>query len=62
MRDEPTNWFLTIRTSQQEYAFCCMSKENAMKKLIEEVDRLGGGVLEAELRHPSGTVEKLPLA
>lgn len=38
-----------------------MSKEKAMQTLIEEIDRLGGGVLEAELKHPSGDVEKLSL-
>jgi hypothetical protein len=61
MSEEPRNWYLTIRTADQEYSFCCMSKEKAMETLVNEVDRLGGGVLEAELRHPSGRVETLPL-
>jgi hypothetical protein len=59
--DESTNWFLNIRTAAKEYSFCCMSKEKAMETLIEEIDRLGGDVIEAELKHPGGHVEKLPL-
>ncbi len=62
MADEQTNWFLQIRTDSGEYSYCCMSKEKAMQTLVDEVDRLGGEVLEAELRHPSGRVERLPLA
>lgn len=62
MADEATNWYLNIRTAQREYSFCCMSKQMAMETLVNEVDRLGGEVLEAELRHPSGKVERLPLA
>ncbi len=61
MPEELTNWFLNIRTTGNEYSFCCMSKEKAMQTLIEEIDRLGGDVIEAELRHPSGRLEKLPL-
>lgn len=61
MPQESTNWFLNIRTTEKDYSFCCMSKEKAMQTLIEEIDRLGGGVLEAELKHPSGDVEKLSL-
>lgn len=58
---ESTIWYLHIRTNEKEYSFCCMSKEKAMETLVEEVDRLGGGVVEAELRNPSGAVEKLPI-
>jgi hypothetical protein len=61
MSEERTDWFLKIRTAEREYSFCCMSKMNAMETLIEQIDALGGHVIEAELRHPSGEVEKLPL-
>jgi hypothetical protein len=61
MPDEASNWFLRIRTADRDYSFCCMSKERAMQTLIEEIDRLGGNVLEAELRHPSGQIERLPM-
>jgi hypothetical protein len=62
MSEQLTNWFLNIRTAEKEYSFCCMSKERAMETLVEEVDRLGGDVVQAELRHPSGRVERLPLS
>ena len=52
---------MTIRTMEREYSFCCMSKEKAMETLVEEVGRLHGDAIEAELRHPSGMVETLPL-
>ena len=61
MPEDATSWFLNIRTAEKEYSFCCMSKERAMETLIEQIERLGGGVIEAELRHPSGEVERLPL-
>lgn len=57
----PTTWFLTIRTADNEFSFCCMSKENAMETLIDEIDRMGGNVIEAELRDPAGAIEILPL-
>ena len=61
MPDESSNWYLTIRTAERDYSFCCMSKDKAMQTLVEEVDRLGGTAVEAELRHPHGEIEKLPL-
>lgn len=61
MPEETTQWYLHIRTADDEHSFCCMSKEQAMEMLIDEVDRLRGEVIEAELRHPSGYVEILPL-
>lgn len=62
MADEQTNWFLQIRTHDDEYSYCCMSKEKAMQTLIDEVYRLAGEVVEAELKHPNGQLERLPLA
>jgi hypothetical protein len=61
MAEEQTNWYLRIRTTEKEYSFCCMSKERALKTLVDEVGRLQGDVVEAELRHPTGHVERLPL-
>lgn len=54
-------WYLTVRTASNDYRFCCMSKEKAMATLVEEVSRLDEEVVEAELRHPSGKVERLPM-
>jgi hypothetical protein len=59
MAEEQTNWYLRIRTTDKEYSFCCMSKERALKTLVDEVGRLQGDVVEAELRHPTGHVERL---
>ncbi len=58
---ESTSWYLHLRTAEREFSFCCMSKEKALDTLLQEVDRLGGNVIEAELRHPGGQVERLPL-
>lgn len=60
--EDASAWYLSIRTGSKEYSFCCMSKEKAMATLIEEMERLDEEVVEAELRHPSGKVERLPIA
>lgn len=59
--DSSNTWFLTLRTVERDYSFCCMSKPQALQTMLEEVARRAGDVLEAELRTPDGVVEKLPL-
>lgn len=62
MSEEPRNWYLHLRTADGEYSFCCMSKEQALQTLMQEVGRRAGDVVEAELKNPDGQVERLPLA
>ena len=61
MAEDSTRWFLIIRTADEEHSYCCMTKQTAMETLIDEVARFHGEVIEAELRHPNGEIETLPL-